>query len=184
MDTRSLRIECEAVATLDVDQIQEFQGNLKSLSRENYERFRNQLLELGFSEPISVWKDPDGVMRCLNGHQRTRTLKEMRREGIEIPPIPVSWIHARTLKEAKKKVLALASQYGKVEDDGLYEFLNDAQITAEELGDFHFPDIDMEEFRADFLEDKNFTPATEAEQGRLDVKAKVVCPNCQHEFSS
>jgi hypothetical protein len=31
--------------------------------------------------------------------------------------------------------------------------------------------------------DPNFAPGTEEEQGQLDEKTPIVCPNCKHEFT-
>ncbi len=144
-------IQCGGQSSLSLDAMQDFQGNLKDLSKESYEKFKKQLLELGFSEPISIWKNKDKNY-ILNGHQRVRTLKAMREEGIHIPPeLPVNLVEAKDLKEAKKKVLALTSQYGQITDDGLYEFAEMAGITFEELKtDFRLPEIDLDKYEKQF----------------------------------
>jgi len=36
---------------------------------------------------------------------------------------------------------------------------------------------------ADLFNAKNFEPGTEEDQGRLDEKTKVCCPECAHEFT-
>jgi ParB family transcriptional regulator, chromosome partitioning protein len=36
----------------------------------------------------------------------------------------------------------------------------------------------------DLLTPPNFDPATADEQGRLDEKAKIKCPECGHEFTT
>jgi ParB-like nuclease family protein len=149
-----VEIKCVGSAELPLKDLLEFQGNLKSLSKENYGKLKKEILELGFSEPFSVWKSPRGYL-LLNGHQRARTLKAMAEEGFELPgKFPVSVVDAKDEAEAKRKVLAMASQYGTVEGQGLYEFMHEAGIAMDDLeGSFAFPEIDLDEFRSQFFEE-------------------------------
>lgn len=153
---RIVEIKCKGSINLKIEDLNDFQGNLKDLSTESYEKLKKQMLELGFSEPISVWRNKDKWW-ILNGHQRLRTLKKMKADGIIIPEIPASEIQAKDIKEAKKKVLALTSQYGQMTNEGLYEFLNEANIQFEELDVFRFPEIDMEDWAKEFLEGEETT---------------------------
>lgn len=146
-----VEIKCKGSINLKIEDLNDFQGNLKDLSTENYEKLKNQMLDLGFSEPISVWRNKDKWW-ILNGHQRLRTLKKMKADGIVIPEIPASEIQAKDIKEAKKKVLALTSQYGQMTNEGLYEFLSEANIQFEELDDFRFPEIDLKDWAKEFLD--------------------------------
>ena len=144
---KSIEITCQGAATIDHKELEPFQGELKSLSKENYSKLKKMITELGFSEPISVWQTNDGL-KILNGHQRLRTITEMvEKEGYHCPPIPVNWVEAENYDQAKRKVLALTSQYGKMETQGLYEFLSDSDIQPHQLGtDYHFPEINTDEF--------------------------------------
>ena len=145
--SEAVRIECKGYETKDLDDLENFQGDLKKLTKQNAERLRKEILELGFSEPISVWQQ-DGVNYILNGHQRVTVLQTLAKEGYEIPPLPVSVVHAESYAEAKRKVLALTSQYGQVTEDGLAEFLAEAEIGLEEaMASFSFPEIDLEALR-------------------------------------
>lgn len=67
---------CAGAETRLLDELVEFQGELKTLSPENAARLRREILELGFSEPISVWQH-DGTCYILNGHQRVTVLRGM-----------------------------------------------------------------------------------------------------------
>ena len=100
-----LKIACESARTLPFSEMTEFQGELKSLSKEDYEKLRRQLETSGYSFPISIWKAPDGLNYILDGHQRLRTIKAMAADGWEIPDLPVSYTEASTYKEAKQKLL-------------------------------------------------------------------------------
>ncbi len=181
MKQLAVEIKCQGAEVIDIDDIVHFQGNLKDLSKDNYDKLRKQILELGFSEPISVWKN-DGKYYAINGHQRLRVLTEMRKaEKIVIPPIPISIIEAKSELEAKKKVLALTSQFGEMTNEGLFEFISDAKITIDDLSDFKFADVDLDVFKVEFF-DAPILPGTEEEQGALDEKTKHQCPECGCEF--
>lgn len=181
--SKAVKIACKGADAVPVDSLVHFQGDLKSLSKENYDKLKAEILVLGFSEPVSVWSH-EGQLFLLNGHQRTRVLKQMGEEGFVIPPIPVNYVDASDIKEAKKKVLSLTSQYGQMEREGLYQFMTEADLTLPELDNFRFPEIDLEDFEKEFFEDVNFTAGTEEDQGQLDQKKLVImeCPYCEKHF--
>jgi hypothetical protein len=57
----------------------------------------------------------------------------MAEEGYEIPPLPCALIEAKNRKEAAEKILLISSQYGRVTDEGLYEFLSTNELDFGEL---------------------------------------------------
>lgn len=113
--------------TLPIDRLMEFQGNLKRLTQKNRERLMASILEKGFIAPIFVWDDA-GEYRLLDGHQRLKTLLWMREKGWDIPMLPVDIIEADDEQDAKKKLLAITSQYGEFTTDGYAEFINDIEV--------------------------------------------------------
>ena len=56
-----IKIACRGASLIDLDRLIHFQGKLKALSEANYMKFKNQMITLGFSEPISVWKNGDRI---------------------------------------------------------------------------------------------------------------------------
>lgn len=173
----TIDIACTGADTLEIRDLAEFQGDLKTLSVENAQKLRNQILDIGFSEPIAVWRN-DGTNYILNGHQRLSVLLGMEADGYDIPPIPVSYVNARSYGEAKRKVLALTSQYGSITEEGLSRFLDDSGIT--DLDDFEFPELSADEVEwAQGMPD--FEP-DESGLAQLDEKKPVTCPECGHEF--
>ena len=179
-----IRIECKGHTELSINDLNILQGDLKDLSVQNYEKLKKQILELGFSEPVSVWKNDDKWW-LLNGTQRLRTLQTMRDEGIHIPKIPVNIVEAKNIKEAKKKILSLTSQFGAMTSDGLYQFMSEGEIQFDEIVDFNFPEISLDDFAKEFGEN-NFDPGTEDEQGKLDELSPIYCkcPDCGKEFNA
>jgi len=88
-------------------------------------------------------------------------------------------IQAKDRKEAAEKILLISSQYGRVSEESLDEFLAENDLSFLELADeLELPSIDE-----DYFKDPNgFGAAGEDEQGRLDQKSPITCPECGHEF--
>lgn len=140
-----IRIECQGADVIAIDNLTEFQGDLKELTKQNYEKFKDDILTLGFSSPIHVWKSDKNYI--LDGHQRLKTLQTMRDEGFEIPQIPIVWVEAKDFKTAKKKVLSLTSQFGTMTEKGLKQFMESAKLDLDEVTkNFTFAEIDFKKF--------------------------------------
>ena len=161
-------IKCKAHNTLPIDRLLEFQGGLKRLTQKNREKLMASILEKGFIAPIFVWDDA-GEYRLLDGHQRLKTLLWMREKGWDIPMIPVDIIEADDEQDAKKKLLAITSQYGEFTTDGYAEFTNDIDLE---------PFVRLVDGEWEKEEVPDFSPVGEDEQGKLDEKKKRVCPEC------
>jgi len=145
-------VACSGVSELRLDQLTPFQGDLKSLSPENCEKLKGEIIRLGFCDPFSVWRSK-GAYFILNGHQRLAVLKKMVGEGWEVPALPVVWIEARNKREAKEKILALTSQYGDMTRDGLARFAADNGLALKEVasrfkfGGIKFSDMTVPELK-------------------------------------
>lgn len=159
---KKVQITCEAADVLALEDLSVMQGDLKSLSTENYEKLKNQILTNGFSAPFLIWDDvPNSKYWILDGTQRDRTLLKMQAEGYEIPSLPVVWIHAKDRKEAAKKLLSFASQYGRVEGQGLYEFFSVEGIDWREgVQEFNFHELNFPDFAAEFYAETTIASGT------------------------
>lgn len=147
-----IKVACVGAAELPLEDMQPFQGKLKTLDEHNYEKLKAVILRQGISEPISIWTHQN-VNWILNGHQRHTTLSRMKAEGFDVPPIPVSIVHAESLKEAKEKCLTAAAQYGKVSDEGLKEYLQVADIDFSFAEDFlRMPEINFDYLSAEIVQ--------------------------------
>lgn len=154
---RSVRIACQGADVRDIADLHEFQGDLKSLSTENYEKLKKEIDSTGFAFAVNTWTDPeDGKIYIIGGHQRCRTLSQMRSEGWEVPPVPIVHVEAKDFFEAKRRVIQDISQYGKVEREGLYAFMSQANIDIGDLSSsFDIPEVslDMDRFSTEFFSD-------------------------------
>ena len=179
-EEKKVRITCTGTEMVDIDDLIPFQGKFKKLAKGDYEKLRAQIIAVGVTAAATVWKDGDKLY-LLDGHQRRETLSRMKLEGFKIPPIPVNFAECRTKNEAKVKVLALASTYGSVDEDGLIGFAADAGLSLGMIAEsFRFPDIDM-----------TFLLTTEADikpkktAAKSETKASAVvheCPQCGFRF--
>jgi hypothetical protein len=144
-ETKTVRIECEGVKVADINDFSALQGDLKTLSDDAYSGLKAEIIEEGFSFSLHVWEH-EGKRWIEDGHQRITALKRMREEGWEIPPIPYSLVYADDVQQAKRKILGAASQYGKVSETGLKDFLKDIHLDPIRLENFRLPEIKMPQF--------------------------------------
>lgn len=159
---RTIRIACRGADVAELDDLKELQGDLKTLSKEAYNQLRNEIADTGFAFPFSIWKNKKELV-LIGGHQRKRVLTMMRdQDGYIVPPLPINFIEASSLKEARRRVLQDIAQYGRIETQGLYEFMTDAEIPVEDLyGSFSLPDIDIPKFDAEYFGEPGSTNAVD-----------------------
>lgn len=181
-----ITIQCAGSMVLALDELNEFQGELKHLSEENYQKFKADIQELGYSSPIHVWNNPeDEKWYTLDGHQRLKGLKRMRdEEGFEIPELPCVLVHARDFRQAKKKVLALTSQFGEMTEKGLHDFMVDAELNLDDIAPMVvLPQIDLSAFQEKFFPSETIT-VSEHERKLSDEMLEeqfIVAIQCKNE---
>jgi len=114
-----------------LDELKIIQGDLKSLDKTSYEKFKKQILEVGFASPFHVWNDGKKY-DVLDGTTRYKVLKMMEQEGILLPEkFPAVEIIAPDIKTAKKILLGLASNYAKMSDSSLSDFAIESDISLD-----------------------------------------------------
>lgn len=171
-----IRIECEGSLLVDIRELYELQGNLKELTESNYVKLRNSIIEYGFSFPTLIWIDTEGKKWIIDAHQRVRTLKKMAEEGYTIPPLPAVQVFASDKTTAKKKLLLLNSRFGKITQEGFYEFMHETgyEIPMEDVSDFiEIPEVALE-YNPEKSEENDDSPSQDNE---------VQCPNCKLKFT-
>lgn len=168
---KRVRVSCTGSGTLPLSEIRPLQGDLKVLSDEAHAKLRALILRNGITAPVHVWTDPKGAHWNLDGHQRAKVLTALEAEGYEIPPVPIVAIQAANLEKAKEILLSNAAQFGRIDQEGLYEFMREAEITLPELvSTFEIPNIDLGEFEK-FVENGGEAPPAEESYTR-----KVISP--------
>jgi hypothetical protein len=182
MGKPSIKISCKGAVNIALGELVQLQGDLKELSEVNFRKLRASILKNGITFPLFVWQDEDTNF-ILDGTQRDRVLRKLAAEGYDIPPLPCALITAKDKREACEKILLISSQYGKMTNESLYEFISKNDLGFLELEEMlDLPQINLEEFKVGWLQEPDFEPASADEQGRLDKKNPITCPECGHEF--
>lgn len=146
--------------------LQPWPRNPRQIRKEQAKRLRESFDQFGQVETIAI--GPGGEV--YNGHQRLAVLMEQHGPDYEIE-VRVS---SRPLTEKEREKLTVFLHKGAA---GEWDF----DVLANE---FEFSDLIAWGFEADELGIvPDFEPVGVEEQGRLDEKKKVVCPECGHEFT-
>lgn len=114
------------IQNIDYRKLEPLQGNLKDLSKKNYEKLKKSFQEKGFFVPMFVWED-SGKFWLLDGHGRERLFNQEKAvfidsNGKETFEIPALIVKAKNLKDAKEKILLISSQFQTITQEGLDEF--------------------------------------------------------------
>lgn len=190
---RVVEINCQAAEVAEIENLTEFQGDLKKLSDKNYNKFKSNILQYGIISPLHIWiSEEHNSNFVLDGHQRIRTLARMRREGYVVPPIPVVFIQAKNMQDAKEQVVALSSQYGEASIDSFEKYIISYDLDINKFKDFAaIPNIDIdkmiknaEKLAKETLEKvNNNVEESLASNDKLSASHLVhTCPNCGHKF--
>lgn len=105
------------------------QGDLKFLSKDNYQKLKNAIEKNGFDIPVYVWLDDSGKKWLLDGHQRKRLLEN---EGW-LEPIPYLIVKAPDMQVAAERLLEITSQYGTITQEGLDQYLQKFELPQMEM---------------------------------------------------
>lgn len=174
---KQIPITCEGSRSVAIDQLFDFQGNLKTLERSEAEKLKRSILKHGFSFPVMVWGD-----KILDGHQRLFCVRELLKQGYDIADIPIVDIQADTDAEAAEKLLLINSHYAKITDEGLYEFLNEHSLDIGSLaGDLELPGIDIEKFLVGWTDDKEPEKETGSQNQQGDELQYQILVTCSTE---
>src|SRR6266545_6858818 len=173
----TVKINCKAAIEIALEDLIPLQRHLKQLTQANFEKLKGSIIKHGISFPIFIWKH-EGQKFTIDGHQRHLVLRKMAGEGYQIPPLPCALIQAKDRKEAAEKIMLISSQYGRMTNHSLEDFLAENDLDLPELQvELELPSIDLEYFR-----DADFQAMSPEDQGRLDKKNPIKCPECGHEF--
>ena len=109
-----------ATDTFRLDELTPFQGNLKKRTQADIDKLKESLLREGLIMPFAVWKHDDKNY-ILDGHGRYEALKQIEGDGEHVA-YPCVIIQADTEDDARKALLQITSQYGKITKAGVKQF--------------------------------------------------------------
>jgi len=185
MIDKVIPITCGYQDILSPSQILDLQSNLKTKTRSQLDKLKNQILKYGFSFPLFVWQNDEKIY-SIDGHGRRFVVEELLKDGYRFKyedgticdKIPVVMIQAKDRQEAKEKLLAVNSNYGTFTEDGLYSFLNEPnfELNFDELKvDLELPGIDLEYYMKGYEPDNK-----EKEIDELETENE--CPKCGYKW--
>jgi DNA modification methylase len=109
------------------------QENFKEWVSNGAEKLVESILKYQFVAPFMVWHN-EGVNYCLDGRHRFLDLKYVSEQGAIVPEqLPATFIDCANIKEAAELVLVYSSNYAKITQQGLLDFVNNF--------DLNFPDM-------------------------------------------
>lgn len=119
-----IQISCESADTIKLMDLVPFQGNLKKRTEEDLKELEESITNHGLLMPFAVWKH-EGKNYLLDGHGRREVLLRMAVNGT--PEVlstewPCVYVEAATEDDAKKALLTITSQYGKLTKAGVKQF--------------------------------------------------------------
>jgi DNA modification methylase len=146
-----MRITCKTIDFLGIDELSDFQDDIKKRSSEDIENLIASIQKHGFSFPFYVWKNA-GVNFTIDGHGRMIALKRMRDAlGETIPPLPVVYIEADSEGEAKEKLLQCNARYSLFIQSNLKEWMKNVDFDASKI---KIPEVNLNNVMKDAPEVK------------------------------
>lgn len=134
MAKKTIQIKCTGSTEFSLVELNDLQGELKERSPESLKRLRKSILKHGFIAPFFVWENPGTArLMIIDGHSRREVLNQMKDEGYAMPQFPVDFIDAANLDDAKAKLLAISSNYGKFTEQGVKGFLDSFDLKTDDL---------------------------------------------------
>jgi DNA modification methylase len=139
----------------DLEFIQE--PDFKELSKKDYEKLKQSILQQGFIDPLKVWHDKkSGTLYCLDGKHRQLVLQQLEKDGVEISgKLPAIFINCRDRNHAAQLVLVYSSIYAKITEESLYKFFDVERLKFDDMKlQISIPEIGMERFERGWMTDK------------------------------
>jgi ParB family transcriptional regulator, chromosome partitioning protein len=177
MTSNSRPVDAQRIVTRDipVERIRDHPENYNYHPAAQVERLALSHNELGQYRSIVVWQQRDGTFMRVAGHGYSegaqRAGATMLRCEVLPADTPASTVKAIMLADN------LHATGSEPDDQALVRLLEeqrDAGFSLEAIGS---SDASLAALLAK-LESPSFEPVGEDEQGRLDEKAKVICPEC------
>ena len=117
-------------------------NQLKDNSNRDVSKLANSIVMNGFIAPFDCWKNEAGKPFVLDGTGRYLALLQLETEGFDIPELPVLFIEAKDLKEAKKFALQRSSTHGEITQSSLADFTG-GDFDIEELKDMQLGELNL-----------------------------------------
>lgn len=172
-----------------ISELNATQGDLKFLSKENYDKLKSTIEKHGFDMPVTVWIDSQGEKWLLDGHQRKHVLET---EGWN-DPIPYLVIKAPNMQTAAERLLEITSQYGTITQEGLDEYIAKFELPEMEIKNltnfdsiFDFPMLPTEPEQEEHTPEVELEVEVDSVEGETYILGphRIKCGNERGELSA
>lgn len=124
-----IKVNCKAADTLKLTEMKPFQGKLKKRTPQDIDALKKSLMDEGMMMPFVIWRKPGDTetgtdMYLLDGHGRKEALVQLAVDDPELLEFqwPVIYVDAEDEDAARKALLQITSQYGKITKIGYKAF--------------------------------------------------------------
>lgn len=122
---KTIENKVKTLKTTDVQTFLSWEFNTLKDKNRDVTNLKNAIVKNGFSFPVFLWYGHNYV---IDGTGRRKAVEELTKEGYEIPEIPYVEVEAKTIEEARQKVLEASSSFGDISKKSFLEFV-DGDIT-------------------------------------------------------
>jgi site-specific DNA-methyltransferase (adenine-specific) len=151
------------IRMIPLHEIKPYENNAKQHPVRQLEAIVNSIQQFGFRQPLVITNEK--VIVC--GHARYEAAATI---GLSDIPCEI----ADDLTEEQLNAYRIL--------DNEIAAMGKTDLVALNIELQKLPDFDFKPFNLDMPEITNFEPVSIDEQGKLDEKNPVTCPNCNHEF--
>lgn len=121
-----ITIKCTSKDTLTLKDLVPLQGTLKHRSDTDRDMLAKSLRDDGLLTPLFVWVN-NSANYILDGHHRHQVMLNI--EGPNFI-VPVVYIKAQDLDEAKQMLLQMDVKYGNITPKGLAQFISETKVVV------------------------------------------------------
>lgn len=149
--------------TVKIGKLKPFERNPRRISEADFETLKRSIRTVGYHQRVLATPD----LRIVGGHQRIQAMKQLGFKEVKV------LVPDRAISDAEFRQLLIQDNLPYGEFD--YDILG-ADYDREELIEYGMPE--------DWLPGApDFAAAGEEEQGKLDEKVPIECPECGHKFT-
>lgn len=155
---------------VSIKDIKPYPNNAKIHTDKQIAAIRDSIQQFGYNDPIAIDKNGE----IVEGHGRYEAIKQINSD----PDYKINVIRLEGLSTDQQKAYRIAHNKLNLMTDFDLAILKEE---FKELDKEYYNDTGFTQAEIDSM-DKLFSPTSSDEQGELDKRATVKCPECGHEF--
>lgn len=130
--SKKIRV-CEGPAYLPLQYLKQHPDNPREISRDDLDDLKASIIAKGLYRPFLVWSKGNAV---LSGNKRFEALCELKREGFEVPQVPIVYYSNPDPIMAKKILVESNTHKGTWVDEMLDRIIKEGEEAGAKASDF------------------------------------------------